>query len=146
MKIISQMDRGLEEETVEVHTDFNDFESATFSGDRADMNNYCVKQRKNHNIIAWSRSIGGSSYDDYKAWADANLEEKMQLLNSFEKNDPSDIFWSTQEANIEFKWAADLEKYPNLEGVEEIMALLHTADAMIDNSEIRDLVWVNFYK
>ena len=50
-------------ETVEVHTDFNNFEnSATFSGDRAEMNNYLVKKRMDLKLTPSDKSIFGSSY------------------------------------------------------------------------------------
>jgi len=186
-------------ETVEVHTDFNDFDkSAKFSGDRADMNNYYADRRNIPDIIGYDRSFYSGPFDECKAWADANLKTRLDFLNSYEKNDPDNVFWTVQEANIKFIWADRLEDYPvsharivkeqtlslpddyldfrkeldfnnpdylgssgftsylgriveqkseeenpELEGIEAIIATLQTADEMIENSEVRDFIWVD---
>jgi thiol-disulfide isomerase/thioredoxin len=87
--------------------------SLKFTGKGSDMNNYLVvREMKEKELNLNDNEIFKKDTATFFAWNDGIQETQAKLFIEFPKENPSDIFWKTQEADINFGWANRMNRYP----------------------------------
>jgi thiol-disulfide isomerase/thioredoxin len=88
--------------------------SLKFEGDGADLNNYlALLAMKEKELNLNDYEIFKKDSSTFFAWNDGVRETQIRLYNEYTKEDPSDIFWKTQLAEINFGWANRMDMYPS---------------------------------
>ena len=83
--------------------------SFKFSGKGSDINNYLFEKSKLSlkDPYAWFKLDA----PDFRVKQDSMLAVYQGLLNEAKKDDPADPFWATEEGEVLFTWANNLERF-----------------------------------
>jgi hypothetical protein len=88
--------------------------SLRFEGKGSDMNNYLSSMAmKEKELNLNDNEILKKDSATFFIWNDGVRETQSKLWEDFKKDKPSDLFWKTQLAEIDFGWANRMESYPS---------------------------------
>ena len=86
-------------------------ESLGFTGKGSDIMNYLVAKMRNESD--GSPEVFKLDENAFRFQADSMLAVQQGIYNESVKEDATDIFWKTEEAEILFGWASNLTNYPS---------------------------------
>jgi thiol-disulfide isomerase/thioredoxin len=88
--------------------------SLKFEGKGSDLNNYlALMAMKEKELNLADYEIFKKDTATFFAWNDGVRETQIRLFDDYTKEDPTDVFWKTQVADINFGWANRMEMYPS---------------------------------